>query len=622
MELWFASAMVSRFVREGNSYLPLKVLATEIEASCLKSKTTVPTSTAASFYAQKLLHYQEVVGRKGDYKPLILVEGEDCYRLYLQRLHVYEEQLGHFLQQINRQPLAAVNKTTTDTMKKLLELYCNKRSVEQKIAIYMAATQHLTIICGGPGTGKTSTITSLVGLYTQWRQVAANRLVLLAPTGKATLRLKEAFAAETTNMLLPKDFIEQMLSQIQTIHMFMHRIRYQQSHHLIQLVVVDEISMVSLQTMYELTQILGPSVQYVLVGDKDQLTSIEAASLMSDLSHRAEQYNYTPTLRHQLHSLFGSLPTNQDHTNHHNTHLSSATAHPFKNSIVLLQESHRFPQKSLIHQVIEAIKKQEPQKVFNLLHHPKNQTISFIEIENPLSLEIFLETTLLHDYKNFTTHLFAAATTTHPDNQQKAFETAFSLFFKWGILCPIKEYDPFASQQVNRMIENLLFKHKLLTASSIQSPIPPETSIDDSSVFYKGRPLMILQNDYTQNLYNGNIGFCIPINKKPRVCFLKENSSSQNTCRFFDPHSLPHHQTAYTMTVHKSQGSEFEQVLFILPATEKSLLTKELLYTGISRAKKKVILLGKKEVLYKCIMNQTKRYSGLKEILWNNKNQS
>ncbi|MCK5268926.1 MAG: ATP-binding domain-containing protein, partial [Spirochaetes bacterium] len=182
--------------------------------------------------------------------------------------------------------------------------------------------------------------------------------------------------------------------------------------------------------------------------------------------------------------------------------------------------------------------------------------------------------------------------------------SALELFKKFKILCAVK-IGSFGVNTVNRFIEQVLSQEGLIEPYSLTS-----------NPWYRGRPILITRNDYNLELFNGDIGITLPVpgsNSKELYVYFSGNSGE---LRRFLPYRLPEHETVFAMTVHKSQGSEFENVLFILPNRDYPVLSRELFYTGITRARKNVWIWGTEEVLKATISRKIERRSGLKDALW------
>jgi exodeoxyribonuclease V alpha subunit len=504
---------------------------------------------------------------QGDASPLVLSEDKQGARLYLRRAWTAEQNIRQNI----AQRLALPCQEPTDLQQRLDELFTPTHDGGpdmQRLACEVAAQNRITLITGGPGTGKTTTVVKLLSLLvrTSPREL---QIHLAAPTGKAAARLTESISNALTKM--PSDKRPLIPSQAQTLHRLLQvNSKASRVHQLAtDVVVVDEASMIDLEMMARLLQAVPATARLILLGDKDQLASVEAGAVMSQLCT-------------------GSL---------------------LKAQTVTLIHSHRFDAKSGIGQwaravnsdaadntpALKALWKDTPDWLATL---PLQQSIEG-DVAEPdvtrLQLASASESKLAVGLRYGWRHWLALLDAHRPsktapaspcsDTQALALLNAFTQFC---VLCAVRE-GPLGVTQLNTQVEHALGLGQ--------------------SAWYAGRPVMVTRNDYALDLMNGDIGLCLPgPDGLLRVAFPAVDSG----VRWVMPSRLDSVETVFAMTVHKSQGSEFEHVLLVIPAQESPVLTRELVYTGLTRAKKRLTLWAPQlRVLWNSCARRVLRSGGL-----------
>ncbi|GAC31881.1 exodeoxyribonuclease V subunit alpha [Paraglaciecola polaris] len=543
-------------------------------------------------------------------KPLVL-EGNE---LYMQRYWQYEVHLADKINSMTGQPSVLDMDEGRALLAQLFihkaplpvdEAPSNANGTEydidwQKVAVCLAASQNVSVITGGPGTGKTTTVIRLMALLQGLARHKKSRLQikLAAPTGKAAARLSQSISAAMGH--LPEALQADLPTQCSTIHRLLGSIpnspyfRFNEQHPLhVDVLIVDEASMVDLPLMSKLFAALPRHAKIILLGDKDQLASVEAGSVLSDICAAAQ--NFSPTVYNQ------PPPYSSDALTVIKALCQIELSTPYvnnakiSNSLALLHKSYRFSEHSGIGRLARAMNTGKLPASKALFANTDYPDVRWNASDEPKALV----NNLLKGYQAY----FSCVQTLCTDGQ---FETqgteVFALLQQQQVLCAQKEAT-WGVHQMNALIESELNKQGL---------------IDLGRDFYIGRPVMLRQNDHSLGLFNGDIGIVMPDEQNEglvKVWFVTE----QNTLRGVLPSRLPPHETVYAMTIHKSQGSEFEHVYLCLPRVETRsqarLLSRELLYTGLTRAKKSFTLYSDEQALSVSIARRCKRGSGLAKRL-------
>ncbi|AZL84088.1 exodeoxyribonuclease V subunit alpha [Aliivibrio salmonicida] len=451
----------------------------------------------------------------------------------------------------------------------------------QKVAAAVALTRRFSVISGGPGTGKTTTVTKLLAsLVTQAQQDNKSIAIkLVAPTGKAAARLTESIGQAVQSIGLAPEVKEAIPTDASTLHRLLGYIpnqvdfRHNKSNPLhLDVLVVDEASMVDLPMMARLLDAVPEHARVILLGDKDQLASVEAGAVLGDICQFTKM-GYSQNQAQQLSQLTGYALPVQSHNN--------AVA----DSLCMLQKSYRFDARSGIGQLAKAINEGCKFKV-EAVWAKGFSDIRFHDLSND-SYNAMI-TMMVNGYRSYLGHIHAG------DKP----EVALKAFSQIQLLCAMREGD-FGVVGLNQRIEKGLRKSDLIPHGD--------------EVWYSGRPVMVTQNDYGVGLYNGDIGIAMPdpVDQRLRVYFDMPDGSIRGVL----PSQLPEHETVYAMTIHKSQGSEFEHTVLALPAEFSPILTRELIYTGVTRAKKKLDLFATEKVVARGVMIKTQRNSGLAALM-------
>lgn len=496
--------------------------------------------------------------------------------LYLHRLWRNEGRVAHFFAQTQ-----ATAVSDPQRLRAILDaLFGTARDNWQKVAAAVALTRRISVISGGPGTGKTTTVArilaALLQLHTQMP-----RIQLAAPTGKAAARLTQALSRVLPQLALSKQQRVSFPLEAVTLHRLLgaqmetQRLRYHADNLLnLDILVVDEASMVDLAMMAKLIAALPAQARVIFLGDHDQLASVEVGSVLGDLC-RDMPGKWRAARAAELGALTGCDDL-------HGTPEEGAVARWY-DSVCLLRRSWRFHATSGIGRLAQCVNRGECGDEMSALltqfadvnHYTCHDNHHYQAMINRLVLS----------YRAWLTNVTL-------QRQPGMLLTELNHF---QVLCAVRE-GPFGVVSINRCIEQ-----QLVACGAI-------TFVDRNSTWYHGRPVMIVRNDDTLELMNGDIGVTLAEDDGAlRIWF----QLPDGRCIRVPPSRLPPHETAWAMTVHKAQGSEFDHVALVLPDNVLPVLRRELIYTAITRARHKLSLYTSLAVFCQAIKARTERSSGL-----------
>ncbi len=547
---------------------------------CLHLADAVPAGELDSIEAA--LRGTGVVGRPGESAPLILDEEN---RLYLYRYWAYERQLSDALLSLASARTAVLETARVkDGMCRLFPELTEDQPDWQKIAAAAALWSRLCVISGGPGTGKTTTVVKIIALLLEQPGGERLRVALAAPTGKAAARLRESIRGAKGRLSERTDVCGLIPDDVTTLHRLLGvipgscRFRHDRDNPLpYDIVVIDEASMVALPLMAKLVRALPANGRLILLGDRDQLASVEPGAVLGDISSTGTAPRFSPDFRRYLVEVAARSPE---------ATTPAGELPALADSLVVLRKNYRFDAGSAIGIISRAINEGDRDAVLAALRESRDGAVRRRDVPLPAALPAALEQAVLAGYREYLEQLDSAA-------------TALAAFDRFRVLCAVRR-GRYGVSSLNRSIEELLATHRLIT---------PGTT------WYCGRPVMISVNDYSLRLFNGDVGLALPDPGKEgslAVYFPSEDGG----VRKISPLRLPRHETVFAMTVHKSQGSEFDRVLLVVPPVDSKILTRELLYTGITRARTSVEVWCNEELLAAAVDRRIERRSGLRKALW------
>ena len=572
--LLLLGALVSYRLNQGDVYLDLKALFDQPADALLPFEETTSEDVALfKTYLENtnldtVLGQSNLVSQGEGNSPLVWDKMHQ--RFYLRRYWRYQQTVDN---KIESRAKYRAEKLPSQIVSRLNTFFEENDQTPdwQKIACALALRSRFCIITGGPGTGKTTTLTKLLALAIERSQVQSPThqplILLAAPTGKAANRVNESIgnALETLKEMISPEISQYIPSKASTLHRLLgsrpntRLYQYNANNPLVaDIVIVDEASMIDLEMMAALLDALQENTQLILLGDKDQLSSVEPGYVLGNLCLNADKKVYDVGTMQWILDCTGeelTAPVQQGSS------INQQTA--------MLWHSYRFDKDSGIGNLAKAVNDGNVADACAIIDGTTYPDLLKIQDDNQLRKLVSTHNENLGSYRDY-----IAQIKNRPSEVNRMDEWALGVlkaFDTFQVLCATRQ-GHWGVESINVRIEQWLF--------------------GSTKIWYEGRPIMVTRNDYNLNLMNGDIGITLK-NKdgKLQVAFIDTNPQSDAVIRWVSPLRLSQVETAFAMTVHKSQGSEFNHVVLALPDSANLVLTPKLIYTAITRAKKHFTLL-------------------------------
>lgn len=535
-----AAALVSVQTRRGHVCLDLDAYAGGSLESVLEDPLVdrpIPPYTLPDLdgWRSSLLASPVVAGPDCEEEaPLVL---DDAGRLYLSRYRNAEAGVAKRLVE-----MARAEERMTGVDAKLDRLF-EAKDADQRRAVDAVLRRRLCVVTGGPGAGKTFVAARVIALLLDMGLAKPDRIALAAPTGKAAQRLQASVSAQTGGLAETIPALRDYGVDATTVHRLLYRTR--NGNLPFDAVILDEASMVDLPLMSRLVDVLADDARLVVLGDANQLASVQPGAVLGDLCTAAE-----------------------------------VPGSPLSGCVQALTVSRRFEKESGIGRLADAIVAGDAARALAALTDERDPQT---ELQPLADARAFERLATRHAVESWAPSLRSPRETPFPTRR---------------ILCAHR-HGPFGTHRFNRLVENELRQRGLAGREE----------------FYPGRPIIVTRNDPATRLSNGDTGVVVDEGGAGRRVWFPELDAADGERFEVSPARLPEHDSFFALTVHRAQGSEYEEVAFIPGPTDSRVVTRELLYTAVTRARAKVVVYGGEEAVTGAVARSTKRVGGLSSRL-------
>jgi exodeoxyribonuclease V alpha subunit len=553
-----------------------------------------------------------------DLLPLVIDSGQ---RIYLARYFDYERRLARALVERSQADFTSID---PNELKARVERYflASKNAADgvdwQRVAAIVALSGRLTTVSGGPGTGKTTTVVGILACLLD--QNPSLRVALAAPTGKAAQRMQEALAERAGD--LPRELAVRLPNTSFTLQRLLGtqangRFRHHRDNPLpFDVIVIDEASMIDVALAAHVLEAVSPDARLIMLGDKDQLAAVEAGAVFAELSARpvfsqrsaeriaealpvpVERFNaelpgaevdHAP-LMPDVEPVWSPMPNDESYAEldwHPAAHaiVMAEGQSPLTDCVVWLQRNYRFGLESDIGKLSIAIRGGSVDEALAALAPGGNATLIGDAGHHLADRTLALLNTGFEPYARALAEALATGSNAAP---------LFDALNRFRVLAATR-HGPRGVDEINSRVAAWV-----RAAASV--------TLGAGAQWFAGRPVIVTRNDYALGVFNGDVGIALPTpGGAMQVCF----RLADGTLRAVSPAALPPHDTAFALTVHKSQGSEFDHAALVLPSAFGRLLSRELVYTAITRARSRVDVIGSAAVFAQAVQTPTRRDSGL-----------
>ncbi len=584
-ELPLAAALASAWTRDGHACLALSEVAGRDWPRTGAGAVRLPALESW----MEALDASPIVARPGDgeRRPLVL---DRQGRLYLERLRTAEQAVADGLRRLaeddagvdpkgldaasgGRIPESGPRPESDGLDAALDQLFPGATPDDRpRAAARTAVLRRLCVVSGGPGTGKTTTAAAIVALLVELGLAAPDRIALAAPTGKAAARLQEAVRGQRQALLSRAPALEGFDPRATTVHRWLlHHVRKGLAADAL---ILDEGSMVDLTLMAQVLRTLPDGARLVLLGDASQLASVQPGSVFADLCRAGGE---RVEIREPAipHSGIAKRPPQRS---------------PLASCVVELVHNWRFDERGGLGRLAAAVVRGDAPAAVAALQDPSDTAVELRPLPDAAAFERLAV--------RFADEWFAPALRKARKLRGPPDEGAGPLP-SFRVLCAHR-VGPFGAERFNRSVERRLRALGLVRAHD---------------AFYPGRPILVTRNDPRTRLSNGDTGVVLRDADGRAQVWFPELEDAEGGPRLVPPARLPPHESFFALTVHRAQGSEYDEVAVVPGPADSRVATRELLYTAVTRARRRMVVYGAAESVAAAVERPTERSSGLRDAL-------